>query len=185
MDLAAGLIHVKKAGNYSEEIDKAPKTRNGVRRIPIEPALAPLLKRMREGRKATDLVVPSMSSVPDNSLAEIFREHLTTAEVKRTELHDATRTHAQSNFRSWRDSGLTWLAMSGLGVDKIMRRAGHDVVQTTMGYVKQAEDVGGELGEPFAALPPSLLTPTVVHPAVHLAAMSVKELRRARDSNPW
>lgn len=130
---------------------------------------------MREGRKETDLVVPSMSSVPDNSLAEIFREHLTAAEVKRTELHDATRTHAQSNFRSWRDSGLTWLAMSGLGVDKIMRRAGHDVVQTTMGYVKQADDVGGELGEPFAALPPSLLAPTVVHPAVHLAAMSAKD----------
>jgi hypothetical protein len=28
------------------------------------------------------------------------------------------------------DSGLTWLVMTGLGVDKIMRRAGHDMVQT-------------------------------------------------------
>lgn len=31
--------------------------------------------------------------------------------------------------------------MSGLGVDKIMRRAGHDTVQTMMGYVKLAEDL--------------------------------------------
>lgn len=47
--------------------------------------------------------------------------------------------------------------MTGLGVDKIMRRAGHDRVQTTMGYVKQAEDVGGELGEPLGALPLELV----------------------------
>jgi hypothetical protein len=45
----------------------------------------------------------------------------------------------QANFRWWRDSGLTWLAMSGVGVDKIMRRAGHNMVQTTMGYFRQAE----------------------------------------------
>ena len=156
VDLAAGLVHVTKAWNYDAEINKAPKTRNGVRRVPIEPTLAPLLGRMRKGKDATDLVVPALSSVPDNSLAEFFREHLTVAHVTRAELHHATLTHAQANFRSWRDFGLTWLAMSGLGVDKIMRRAGHDVVQTTMGYVKQAKDLGGELGEPFAPLPRDL-----------------------------
>jgi hypothetical protein len=48
-----------------------------------------------------------------------------------------------------RDSGITYLAMMGLGVDRIMRRAGHDMVQTSMGYVKQAEDLSGELGAPF------------------------------------
>ena len=46
--------------------------------------------------------------------------------------------------------------MSGLGVDKIMRRAGHDMMQTTMGYVKQTEDLTGDLGVPFAPLPESL-----------------------------
>jgi hypothetical protein len=63
----------------------------------------------------------------------------------------------QANFRSWRDSGITWLAMSGLGVDKIMRRAGHDMVQTTMGYVKLAEDLTGDLGVPFGPLPAALV----------------------------
>jgi hypothetical protein len=46
--------------------------------------------------------------------------------------------------------------MVGVDVAKIMRRAGHDDVGTTMRYVKQAEDLGGELGEPFGALPDDL-----------------------------
>jgi len=46
--------------------------------------------------------------------------------------------------------------MSGLGIDKIMRRAGHDGIQTTMGYVKQTEDLTGDLGQPFAPLPKEL-----------------------------
>ena len=82
---------------------------------------------------------------------------LLAAGVKRAELHASTKTHVQPNFRSWRDSGITWLAISGLGVDKIMRRAGHDTTQTTMGYVKLAEDLGGDLGAPFAPLPASLI----------------------------
>ena len=65
----------------------------------------------------------------------------------------------RANFRSWRDSGITWLAMLGLDVARIMRRAGHDDVGTTMGYVKQAEDLGGELGEPFGELPGALAGP--------------------------
>ncbi len=52
---------------------------------------------------------------------------------------------------------MTWLAMSGLGVDKFMRRAGHDVVETTMGYVDQAEDLTGDLGAPFGPLPRGLI----------------------------
>ena len=47
--------------------------------------------------------------------------------------------------------------MTGLAVTKIKRRAGHDNIQTTDGYVKQAEDMDGSLGEPFAPLPPDLI----------------------------
>lgn len=174
LDLEAASISVTKAWDYAEEKVKAPKTRNGVRRVPVEQTLAPLLTRMREGKKATDLVVPLLSRcdamtidgrrVTVDRLAMLFRQHLTLAGVERTELHQTTATHVQANFRSWRDSGLTWLAMTALGVDKIMRRAGHDMVQTTMGYVKQAEDLTGDLGTPFAPLPDDLVkgvTPTV------------------------
>jgi hypothetical protein len=62
-------------------------------------------------------------------------------------------------FRSLRDTGITWLALAGVDVVKIQRRAGHDEISTTMGYVKVAEDIGGAIGEPFPALPSSLLNP--------------------------
>ena len=97
--------------------------------------------------------MPCLSAFGEDHLAEQFRKHLLVAGVDRVELHKSTRTHVQSNFRSGRDSGLTWLALTGLGVDKIMRRAGHDNIQTTMGYLKLAEDLSGDLGEPFAPLP--------------------------------
>jgi hypothetical protein len=36
--------------------------------------------------------------------------------------------------------------MTGLDVVKIKRRAGHDKIDTTDGYVKLAEDHGAEIG---------------------------------------
>jgi hypothetical protein len=47
--------------------------------------------------------------------------------------------------------------MTGLGLPQIMRRAGHDDVGTTMGYVKRAEDLTGNLGAPFGSLPSTLI----------------------------
>lgn len=182
VDLEAGLIHVTKAWDYENETVKPPKTSNGVRRVPIEPELLPLLDRMREGQPDAALVVPLMSTVPENTLADIFRGHLALANVTRDELRRDTLTHVQANFRSCRDSGLTYLAMTGLGVDKISRRAGHDTIQTTMGYLKQAEDLSGDLGVPFGPLPESLIGnwPNWVPPSQD----SRGSLRRARDSNP-
>lgn len=157
VDLAAGVVNVTKAWDYEDCRIKPPKTRNGVRRVPIEPALVPLLERMREGREPTDLVVPTLAHFGEDHLAEQWRKHLHVASVGRAELHTSTRTHVMSNFRSCRDSGITWLALAGLDVAKMLRRAGHDHVQTTMGYVKLAEDLTGDLGTPFGPLPTSLV----------------------------
>ena len=156
VDEASGVIHVSKAWDYADEKVKKPKTRNGVRTVPIEPSLLPLLKRMLEGKKPSEQLTHCLEQHGENHIALLFRKHLEAAGVKRPALHGSTHTHVQANFRSCRDSGITWLAMSGLGVDKIMRRAGHDMVQTTMGYVKQTEDLTGDLGVPFAPLPESL-----------------------------
>ena len=184
VDLSAGLVHVTRAWDYNDESVKPPKTRNGVRRVPIEPSLLPLLRRMREGKEASALVVPLLSTIGEDHLAETFREHLIAADVTRVELHTTTRTHVQAVFRSWRDSGLTWLAMSGVGVDKIMRRAGHDMVQTTMGYVKQAEDLTGDLGTPFGPLPSELLTVSGSTESIHRVANLSRSLSGRRDLNP-
>lgn len=157
VDANAGHVSITKAWDYPAEKIKMPKTRNGVRRIPIEPALRPLLARMRKGKRACDAVVPTLADFGEDHLAEQFRKHLRIAKVDRAELHVTTATHVQANFRTCRDSGITWLAMSGLDVAKIVRRAGHDDVQTSMGYVKLAEDLTGELGDPFGPLPASLV----------------------------
>ena len=90
------------------------------------------------------------------------------------------------------------LAMTGLGVDKICRRAGHDMVQTTMGYyVKQTEDLTGDLGTPFGPLPATLITAAKrsTPPPERFGGVSAFSAsrsndsralqRRARDSNPW
>jgi integrase len=157
VDLDAGHVNVTKAWDYSTSTVKKPKTASGVRKVPIEASLRPALERMKQGKARGDLVVPQLGAFGEDHLAQQFRKHLLLADVDRAELHESTRTHVQANFRSCRDSGITWLAMTGLGVDKIMRRAGHDMVQTTMGYVKQTEDLTGDLGVPFAPLPTSLL----------------------------
>ncbi len=157
VSLEAGHISVTKAWDYEENATKPPKTRNGIRNVPIEPALAPLLEHMISGKEPGALVAPCLSAFGEDHLAEQFRRHLKIAGVTRAELHASTRTHVQANFRSCRDSGITWLAMAGVGVDKIVRRAGHDEVSTSMTYVKQAEDLGGALGTPFPPLPRELV----------------------------
>lgn len=155
VDLEHGRVLITKAWSYRDGAIKAPKTRSGVRLVPIHPELLPLLRGMRSRADAASsgLVVPLLAAVPRHTLAARTRSHLLTAGVARHALHFSDLTMVRANFRSWRDSGITWLAMVGVDTAKIMRRAGHDDIGTTMRYVKLAEDVGGELGEPFGALP--------------------------------
>jgi hypothetical protein len=59
-----------------------------------------------------------------------------------------------------------------------------------MGYVKQAEDLTGDLGEPFAALPESLIRGGEGFGRVSVFRSPAPNdsgtlRRRARDSNPW
>lgn len=168
IDLQVGHVSVTKAWDYEDGKVKPPKSRMGARKVPIEPELVPLLEALKSRAKppagvdagdeidAGLLVVPALSAFGEDHLAEQFRKHLKLAKVTRAELHASTVTHVQANFRSCRDSGITWLAMMGLGVDKIQWRAGHEHIATTLGYVKQAEDLTGELGAPFPDLPAAL-----------------------------
>ena len=181
VDLDALSISITKAWDYkarkvrepwddeSTDTDrlKKPKTAAGVRTVPIESALTALLTRMKkDANDPSGLVVPCLAAFGSDGedddggdgghLAEQWPKHCKLAGLKRDALHETTLTHVKSNFRSCRDSGITWLAMSGLGVDKVMRRAGHDTYDTTMGYVKLAEDISGNLGVPLGTLPPSL-----------------------------
>lgn len=157
VDLEHRTIRVVKAWHYEDEKIKPPKTVAGIRDVPIHPRLLPLLRRMRGRAKPEDLVLPVMRSVCRTTLPQIFRRHLRVAKIARAALHESTMLTVRANFRSWRDTGITWLAIAGVDVARIMRRAGHEDVRATMRYIKAAEDLGGKLGKPFPPLPRELL----------------------------
>lgn len=60
VDLDAGVIHVTKAWDERAKELKTPKTRHGVRDVPIHPSLMPVLERLSRGRDGGALVVPIM-----------------------------------------------------------------------------------------------------------------------------
>ena len=155
VDLRHGVVRVARAWDYLREVEKGTKTRAGIRDVPIEPALSPLLDRMKGA--PGDLVVPLLGTVHRVTVPRIFRAHLELAGIVRPALHTSTMTTVRASFRSWRDSGLTWLALAGVGVGRIARRAGHEDLRMTLKYVKQAEDLTGQLGAPFSPLPRELV----------------------------
>ncbi len=90
----------------------------------------------------------------------MLREHLRAAGVTRARLHEDNATAMPVTFRSFRDTGITWLALASIDVVKMQRRAGHDTIETTMGYVKDAEDHTRDgVGQPFPPLPDALVWP--------------------------
>jgi integrase len=162
IDFEANVVHVTKAWDENAKELKTPKTSKGVRDVPIHPNLLPLLRCFeKRGMKAPDAVAPLMAARSSYERARLFREHLDVAKVGRARLTENTATTMHVGFRSLRDTGITWLALAGVDVVKMQRRAGHERIETTGGYVKQAEDIGGTIGVPFPVLPASLLVTTV------------------------
>lgn len=112
---------------------------------------------MSTGKRADALVFPRFRTMGHSKAALKIRKHLAAAGVADARLSDSSATRMHVGFRSLRDTGITWLALAGTPIQHMQRRAGHDNMQTTTGYVKEAEDLtGGTLGEPFAPLPPCL-----------------------------
>jgi hypothetical protein len=133
-----------------------------VRSVPIDRELVPLLKGMHKraeesGGGDDSPILPVLADLNDRYRAKQFRDHLRIAGVTRPRLFTETATLLQVDFRSCRDTGITWLALAGIGVDKMQRRAGHEDLSTTLGYVKMAEDLAGKVGVPFPPLPSDLL----------------------------
>ncbi len=109
------------------------------------PLYTPLWRVASGGMGAVDLAVRQEGRFTRMVAMKRLHEHLAS---------DAEMGEMPVGFRSLRDTGLTWLALAGVPIQHMQRRAGHDDMNTTMGYVKEAEDLtGGSLGEPFAPLP--------------------------------
>ena len=150
VDLAHNVIHITKSIDRATHKVKSTKT-GTTRRIPIEPALRPVLCRLHQERDGK----PSVLWMPDHEdRAILLRKHLEAAGVKRAELFtsDAQRKHL--TFHDLRATGITWAAVRGDDPLRIKQRAGHLGFATTEIYIREAENLREGFGEVFPTLPP-------------------------------
>jgi hypothetical protein len=91
-------------------------------------------------------------------LSRKLKVYLERAGITRADLFaaDATRK-AITFYDASRATGITWAAVRGDGPLRIMQRAGHSTFQTTVGYIREAENLSAGFGVPFGPLPASLL----------------------------
>ncbi len=156
-DLDVGEVHIRRAGDIREKKVKTPKTSEGVRHVTVPATLLPLLRRIADAGKAEDLVAPVLGTTNRaNRRAPLFRGFLQAAGVDRPELYLDTPTHEMIDFRSLRDTGITWRFLAGHRAEVVQRESGHEQISTTLGYAKEVSDRQGRFGEPFPALPDDL-----------------------------
>lgn len=156
IDLEHRLIHIHRAIDRSEDGKVKETKTNNPRKIPIEPAIFPLLvilKREAKGRRLLDMP-------PERDLSDRLRQYLAWAGITRAELFANDATRKQLRFHDLRATGITWMAIRGDDPVKMMRRAGHTNLKTTNGYIREAENLEHPVGEPFAPLPACLLDPS-------------------------
>jgi integrase len=143
----AGYVHVHRSLDRRTKALKATKT--GVtRRVPIEPALLPLLEVMREESGGKGRLV----SAPTWDMAEILRADLKEAGVTRADIEADDATRRPLDFHDLRHTYGTWRAIRGDDLTKISRAMGHSTTAMTEKYVNEAEAFG-MIGKPFAPLP--------------------------------
>ena len=88
-----------------------------------------------------------------------LRQYLEWAGVTRAELFASDQTRKQITFHDLRATGITWMAIRGDEPLKIMRRAGHEDIATTMGYIREAENLVTPIGDAvFPPLPAALIS---------------------------
>ncbi len=144
---------------------EAKATKTGItRKVPIRPELAPLLEAMRDESGGEGRVIQNTHAnkeaehgfPPLEDLAATLRAHLHRAGVDRADLFADRATTKRLTFYDLRATGITWEVLARTEHVRIMQRAGHRNFSTTQGYIREAEAVGLDAGEPFPPLPPSL-----------------------------
>jgi hypothetical protein len=146
LDLEHALVNVHHAYNRRTKQSKTTKTGN-TRRVPVHENLLQLLRAMHAEANGEGLVLALPS---ERTMARSLRRWLRRAGVTREELYEASPTRKPITWHDARATGITWLAVAGLDASKIQRRAGHTTIETTMGYIHEAESFAGEeFGTPF------------------------------------
>lgn len=147
VELEAGLVRVSKAWDLDARRVKETKTLRGHRVVPLQRAIAHLLVRP-DGARGSDLVV----DIPWQRLAPRLRGHLKLAGVRRPRLFASSSTELALDFRALRDTYATWRALDGVEAFALRREMGHESLETTDRYVKEAGTVrSAGIGRPFPA----------------------------------
>lgn len=187
LDLDVGEVRIARAFDERTKTVKTPKTEEGIRTVSIPATLMPLLAFVARNGKADDRVCPVVAATPEKSRAGIYREHLQTADVDHVPFFVETATHLMIDFRSLRDSGITWRFLAGHRESVVQREAGHEHISTTLGYAKEVQDRAGRYGAPFPELPADLCggpEPELIHQEIHRARNRRRTLSGRRDLNP-
>jgi len=173
VDLDAGEVHITRA--WAGGSAKAPKTYEGIRTVSIPATLAPLLARLVDGASPNALLCPIVGKTSEHDRPELFRAALRAAGVLRSEIFEDTPTHEPVDFRTIRDTGITWRFLAGDRAEVVQREAGHVKLTTTLGYAKEVENRGGRFGVPFPALPFAPAVPQPCEPYVNGLTESPKK----------
>jgi integrase len=154
VDLDHRTIHVHRSTDRTRDRTKATKT-DVARRIPIEPALVPLLTAMHREANGRGAVVRMPSTGRQSSK---LRMYLLRVGITRADLFTSDTTRKAVTFHDLRATGITWCAVRGDDPLKIMQRAGHADFATTQIYLREAENLAHGFGTVFPPLPAGLLT---------------------------
>jgi integrase len=158
VDVEHGVIRVTKAWNRNLKRAASPKG-GRAREVPIDPALAPLLRDLLAERGEGPLLdMPSGSNA-----ARALGTWLRAAGVERHELHNATPTTRPIRFHDLRGTGITWRAVRNDPKFELQIDAGHTDFATTEKYLHLASARRRGFGTPFPALPKEVCD----HPSDH------------------
>jgi integrase len=158
VDLERHVAHIHQS--VDRNTGKLNPTKTSVaRRMPIEPALVPLLEVMHQQAKGSGRVLAIDET--DRKLSRQLQRCLQIAKVKRSELYVSDATRKAITFHDLRATGITWCAVRGDDPLKVKQRAGHATFSTTEGYIREAENLRDGFGDVFPALPESLFGPMI------------------------
>lgn len=142
------LVHQSVDGKTGEV--KSTKSK-AVRKVPLEAALLPLLRRLHDeaGGEGRVVVMP-----PREEWAARLRKYLGWANCMRADLLADDATRRPISFHDLRHTGITWRAIRGDDPLKIQRGAGHTDFKMTGRYVNEAQTFEGRtFGVPFPEVP--------------------------------
>ncbi len=160
VDLEHGLIHVHRAWDNKRKCEKPTKGMQN-RRVPIEPALRPLLEVMHAEAGENVFVAAKLAS--ECELAPALRRHLRLAGVDRDDLFARRATSLHITWHALRGTNATWCAVRGDDPIRIQVRLGHRNFSTTQGYIGLAEVLKAGFRQPFPELPECLIGDRIDH----------------------